>query len=162
MTAFGVIVYALADLIASNPSALFWIGYTVAAAVVSIAGSWGITEYWKRTHFAAFIIESINKGFNAKSANDVDRYERERRVTYRVATYSAFLLMIIAGYIFRLLESDSPDIDLDKYIQVALILWGLLSVVVGVSSAPLWRLWYDKIRPRMFKKTRPASETPAE
>jgi len=158
LTALGTVVYASADYIAQSPKILFWIGYVVAAVILSIAGSWGITEYYKRTHFAAFINESINKGFNPKNANDVDRYESERRLTYKIATWSCFLLMLLAGYILRLLESGSPGESIDKYIQVAVISWFLLSVGIGFLSAPLWRFSYDKIRPRLFKGCKKSSE----
>lgn len=159
LTALSVIVYASADLIASNPKILFWIGYVVVATLVSMLASWGITEYYKKTRFAAFIVESINKGFNPKHAKDRDPYEMERRLIYRIATWTCFALMMVAGYIFRLLESGSPDIDLDKHIQVIWILWILYSLFIGFASAPLWRFAYDKIRPRL--KFRP-SEVPRD
>ena len=159
LTALGTIVYASADLIASNPKILFWIGYVLAAAIVSILGSWGITEYYKKTRFAAFVVESINKGFNPRGPRDRDRYEKDRRLTYRIATWSCVGLMLVSGYIFRLLESGSPDIDLGKHIQVIWILWGMFSLMVGFSSAPLWRFYYDKIRPRL--RFRP-SEVPRD
>lgn len=149
LTALSIIVYASADLIASNPKILFWIGYVIVATIVSILASWGITEYYKKTRFAAFIVESINKGFNPKNARDHDPYDMERRLIYRIATWSCFILMMTAGYIFRLLESGSPDIDLDKHIQVIWISWILYSLAVGFSNAPLWRFSYDKIRPRL-------------
>ena len=157
ITALGTIVYASADLIASNPKILFWIGYVFAATIVSLLGSWGITEYYKKTRFAAFIVESINKGFNPKNYRDKDRYAKERRLTYRIATWTCFSLMLVAGYIFRLLESGSPDIDLDKHIPVIWILWVLYSLMIGFSSAPLWRFSYDKIRPRLKFKNQPNS-----
>lgn len=162
LTALGTIVYASADYISQSPKILFWIGYVLVAVVVSILGSWGLTEYFKKTRYAAFIVESINKGFNPKNADDRDPYEQERRKTYRVATWSCFGLMVLAGYIFRLLESGSKDIDLEKYIQVVAILWLLLSLVVAFLSAPLWRISYDKIRPRLFRAGKKKSETPSE
>lgn len=146
ITALGTIVYASADLIAGSPEILFWIGFVILATLVSIFGSWGVAEYYKRISYAAFIQESINKKFHPKHSKDRDPYEQERRTIYRVETWSCFVMMILCGSIFMLLEGAGI-----RHALVISILWVVYSLMIGLLTDPLWRFSYDKIRPRVIK-----------
>jgi hypothetical protein len=105
----------------------------LAMATGSLLISWFVTEYYKRVKFSTSQIQKIN----TPGAIGVDPQKRD---TYRMATWSGFIAMMVNGVVFDLLTS------LDTRIRVVMwILWVIFSIIVGFMSPWLWRFTFTRL-----------------